>query len=128
MRASTFPAAFIWRVLDRHADGSDRYDPKYIRHLYDLAILIDQAKRRPDLFLKCSKAAFEKDKTKEHSSVLKNKNLSETLHSFLKTMKEEKGLYEREYQDYIHVMPYAKESIGFDSALTRMEYSPELIR
>jgi predicted nucleotidyltransferase component of viral defense system len=107
-------AALSWRVVSKEPD-SDRYDPRIIRHLYDLSYLSPQIIDNPNW----SKLSLE---TISHDLKTRDKSLASQIESpqkLLNQLMNKLGgnpLYREHYRQFVEDFAYG-ESLSFDRAV-----------
>ena len=107
-------AALSWRVVSKEPDG-ERYDPRIIRHLYDLSYLSPEIINNPNW----SKLSLE---TISHDLKTRDKSLASQIDSpqeLLNQLVDKLGgnqLYRKHYREFVEDFAYG-ESIVFDEAI-----------
>lgn len=99
-------SALLWRIniKDRSADrGTPQNDPTMIRHLHDLAALI-QIIRESGQFAEIVNAAFKRDQGRGGSD--RGKSIPEMSEEALWALQKD-NLYEKEYEQFVDAMSYA---------------------
>ena len=112
-------SALVWRVLSRGL-VSTNYDPVFIRHLHDLAILSDYVQKDFELFAKTTKSNFQEET--RGGEAIHSLPISQQISNTLKTLQDD-GSYEREYSNFVVDMSYADDDkrLSFSRALSRFE-------
>jgi hypothetical protein len=109
-------SALSWRVMSKEPD-EERYDPRIIRHLYDLSSLTPRVIDNPD-WLNLSYKTIDYDlKTRARDSDLAEriKSPMELLNGLREKLSTNK-LYSRQYQDFVESLAYG-DSPSFSEAI-----------
>ncbi len=110
-------AALSWRVVSKEPDG-ERYDPRIIRHLYDLSYLSPEIINNPNW----SKLSLE---TISHDLKTRDKSLASQIDSpqeLLNQLVDKLGgnqLYRKHYREFVEDFAYG-ESLAFDQAIASL--------
>ena len=115
-------AALSWRVVSKEPDGDsarrtlrERYDPRIIRHLYDLSYLSPEIINNPN-WSKLSLETISHDlKTRDRSLASQIDSPQELLNQLVTKLRGNQ-LYRQHYRDFVEDFAYG-ESLAFDEAI-----------
>lgn len=107
-------AALSWRVVSKEPDG-ERYDPRIIRHLYDLSYLSPEIINNPN-WSKLSLETISHDlKTRDKSLASQIDSPQELLNQLVDKLRSN-HLYREHYREFVGDFTYG-ESLAFDEAI-----------
>ena len=110
-------AALSWRVVSKEPDG-DRYDPRIIRHLYDLSYLSPEIISNPN-WSKLSLETISNDlKTRDRSLASQIDSPQELLNQLVAKLGSNQ-LYREHYREFVGDFTYG-ESLSFDEAIASL--------
>ena len=110
-------AALSWRVVSKEPD-SERYDPRIIRHLYDLSYLSPEIINNPNWF-KLSLETISNDlKTRDRSLASQIDSPQELLNQLVAKLGINQ-LYREHYREFVGDFTYG-ESLSFDEAINSL--------
>jgi predicted nucleotidyltransferase component of viral defense system len=106
--------ALSWRVMSKEPDDK-KYDPRIIRHLYDLSYLAPRVIDDPDWLELSYKTVANDLKTRDRDLAERIQDPIELLNQLTEKLGTNK-LYARHYQDFVESLAYGQ-SPSFDEAI-----------
>jgi predicted nucleotidyltransferase component of viral defense system len=118
-------ASLIWRTF-RHEPDNEKYDPRIIRHLHDLAYLAPYAIDHPD-WRRLTLAVLSNDiSTRDKTLAASGKTSEEFLETFVPRLTAN-PLYEQHYLDFVQALSYDNNPQTFAAAIDSLKLIVDLL-
>jgi predicted nucleotidyltransferase component of viral defense system len=118
-------ASLIWRTF-RHEPDNEKYDPRIIRHLHDLAYLAPHAIDHPDWQRLTLDVLSQDISTRDKSLAASGKTSEEFLQTFVPRLTAN-PLYEQHYLDFVQTLSYDNNPQTFTAAIDSLKLIVDLL-
>jgi predicted nucleotidyltransferase component of viral defense system len=118
-------ASLIWRTF-RHEPDDEKYDPRIIRHLHDLAYLAPHAIDHPDWRRLTLDVLSQDISTRDKSLAASGKTSEEFLQNFVPRLTAN-PLYEQHYLDFVQTLSYDNNPQTFTAAIDSLKLIVDLL-
>jgi predicted nucleotidyltransferase component of viral defense system len=112
-------AALSWRIFSQEPDG-ERYDPRIIRHVYDLAYLAPRIIDNPD-WRDLTLETVDRDLRTRDRDLAASISDSQDFVKALVPRLRNNPLYAKHYQEFVQLLSYENNPIAFAAAIDSLE-------